>query len=582
MLMSDLQTIIEARFDAALVSAFGVAPGEIDPAIRPAADRRFGDYQANVAMGLARRLERKPRDVAAEVVAALDTAGLFAQVEIAGPGFINLTLADEALAGLLGAMRGDERLGVPREQPAQRIVVDYSAPNVAKEMHVGHLRSTCIGDAIARVLRFLGHEVIGQNHLGDWGTQFGMLIQHLDESPEAARGAIADLNAFYQAAKQRFDDDDAFADRARARVVALQGGDEETLASWRELVGISKRHFDAIYARLGIDRERLEYRGESAYNDELDRLIGDLERAGLIVESEGARVVHPEGFRGRDGEPMAMIVQKRDRGYLYATTDLAAARYRLGTLGADRIVYVTDARQAQHFGMIFATLRQAGWVGDGVRLDHVPFGTILGPDRKPFRTRAGGTVRLDDVLDEAEERAFRVVDAKSPELPEAEKRRIAHVVGIGALKYADLASERIRDYVFDFDRMLALDGNTAPYLLNAYVRIRSLFRKAREGGFEPREDASIRVAEPAERALALTLLELPRVIRGVADSLEPHRLCNYLYELASAYHRFYESCPVLAAADDGLRLSRLQLSELTAATLATGLGLLGIDTVEQM
>ena len=580
--MSDLQATIEARLSAALAKAFDLKPGEIDPVIHPTADRRFGDYQANVAMGLARQLKRNPREVAGQIVAALDPAGLFSRIEIAGPGFINLTLTDAALAEHIGAMHGDERLGVPRDLHSRRVVVDYSGPNVAKEMHIGHLRSTCIGDAIARILRHLGHEVIGQNHLGDWGTQFGMLIQFLNESPDVDRGAIADLNAFYQAAKRRFDEDAAFADRARARVVALQSGDDATLAAWRELVRISTQHFDAIYGRLGIDGELLEYRGESVYNDDLDRLVDELERAGLLVESEGALVVRPEGFRGRDGEPMAMIVRKRDAAYLYATTDLAAARYRLGPLGADWIVYVTDARQSQHFAMVFATLKAAGWVADGVRLDHVPFGTILGPDRKPFKTRTGGTVRLDDVLDEAEERAFRIVAAKSSELPQAEKRRIAHVVGVGALKYADLASERIRDYVFDWDRMLALDGNTAPYLLNAYVRIRSLFRKAREEGIEPDQGARLLVTEPAERALALALLELPRVIRGVADSLEPHRLCNYLYTLASAYHRFYESCPVLTAPDDRRRQSRLLLSELTATTLGTGLGLLGIETVEQM
>src|SRR5690606_1234344 len=407
-------------------------------------------------------------------------------------------------------------------------------------------------------------------------------IQHLMEAGAAERRDIADLNAFYQEAKRRFDEDPEFAERARSRVVALQRGDDATLAAWRELVENSKRYFDVIYERLDIDRGLLEYRGESAYNDDLDAVIEDLDKAGLLAESEGALVVYPEGFKGRDGEPMPMIVRKRDEGYLYATTDLAAARYRLRVLGADWIIYVTDARQSQHFAMVFQTLRQAGWAGESVRLDHVPFGTILGPDRKPFKTRTGDVVRLGEVIDEAEERAYAIVQAKSPHLPEDEKRRIAHVVGVGALKYADLASERIRDYVFDWDRMLALEGNTAPYLQNAYVRIRSIFRKAGEEGIEPDLAAPIVVDEEAERALSLELLQFPQIVRAVGDSLEPHRLCNYLYSLASAFHRFYERCPVLSASDERLRASRLRLADLTARTLRPGLALPGIGTVAQV
>lgn len=580
--MTDLQTTIEERFRAALAKAFGEDYRATDPLVRPSTEPRFGDYQANVAMSLAKSLGQKPRDVAQRIVDALDARDLAEKVEIAGPGFINVTIRSDALARWTAAMHADERLGVPTAEPKRKVVVDYSGPNVAKEMHVGHLRSTCIGDAIARVIRFLGHDVIGQNHLGDWGTQFGMLIQHLTETSGGERREIADLNAFYQDAKRRFDEDPEFAERARSRVVALQRGDEATLAAWRELVGLSKQYFDTIYARLDIDRELLEYRGESAYNDDLDAVIDDLDKAGLLAESDGALVVYPDGFKGRDGEPMPMIVRKRDAGYLYATTDLAAARYRLRVLRADWMVYVTDARQSQHFAMVFQTLRQAGWADDSVRLDHVPFGTILGPDRKPFKTRAGGVVRLGDVIDEAEERAYAIVHEKSPHLPEDEKRRIAHVVGVGALKYADLASERIRDYVFDWNRMLALEGNTAPYLQNAYVRIRSIFRKADEQGIAVRGDAGFRLEDEAERALSLKLLQLPQVVNAVGESLEPHRLCNYLYELASAYHRFYERCPVLSADDEQLRASRLQLCDLTARTLRTGLGLLGIATVEQM
>lgn len=579
--MTDLPSIIEARLRDALAKAFGDEHRSTDPLVRPSTDERFGDYQANVAMSLAKTLGAKPRDVAASIVAALDAEDLLERVEIAGPGFINLTLAADALARHVEAMHADERLGVASAE-AERIVVDYSGPNVAKEMHVGHLRSTCIGDAIARVLRFLGHDVIGQNHLGDWGTQFGMLIEYLMETGGTEKREIADLNAFYQEAKRRFDDDPAFAERARLRVVALQRGDTETLELWRMLVDESKRYFDTIYERLDIDRSLLEYRGESSYNDDLDDVIRGLEEAGLLRESEGALVVYPQGFKGRDGEPMPMIVRKRDAGYLYATTDLAAARYRLNVLGARRIVYVTDARQSQHFAMVFQTLREAGWAGPEVRLDHVPFGTILGPDKKPFKTRSGGTVRLGDVLDEAEERAYAIVSEKNPEMPEEEKRRVAHVVGVGALKYADLASERIRDYVFDWNRMLSLDGNTAPYLQNAYVRIRSIFRKAEADGIGYEGFGPVKVVEDAERALALKLLQLPAVVRSVGETLEPHRLCNYLYELASAYHRFYERCPVLSVEDDALRRSRLRFCDVTARTLETGLGLLGIATVEQM
>ncbi|HEX7081621.1 MAG TPA: arginine--tRNA ligase [Gammaproteobacteria bacterium] len=580
--MTDLHDEIEARFRAALRKAFGDEHAETDPLVRPSGDARFGDYQANVAMSLAKQVKQKPRDVAQKIVEALDAADLFSKVEIAGPGFVNLTLDAAALGRLAAAMHADERLGVPRAEPPQRVVVDYSSPNVAKEMHVGNLRSTIIGDAIARVLRFLGHETIGQNHLGDWGTQFGMLIQHLIESGTAERREIGDLNAFYQAAKRRFDEDDEFAERARRRVVALQSGDEETLALWRRFVELSKRHFDEAYERLDIDREHLEYRGESAYNDDLDAVVADLERAGQLEESEGALVVYPEGFKGRDGEPLPMIVRKRDGGYLYATTDLAAARYRLRTLHADRIIYVTDARQSQHFAMVFRTLRQAGWADDRVRLDHVPFGTILGKDRRPFKTRSGDTIRLADVIDEAEQRAYAIVNEKSSDLEEDEKRRVAHVIGVGALKYGDLSSERIKDYVFDWDRMLAFEGNTAPYLQNAYVRIRSIFRRAEAQGLDVPSAGPIVVGDDAERALVLKLLQFPQTVRSVGETLEPHRLCNYLYDLASAYHVFYERCPVLTASDDATRASRLRISDLTARTLRTGLGLLGIGTVERM
>ncbi len=580
--MSDLSPQIGARLQAAIAAALGDDHAQADPVVRPSADPKFGDFQVNAAMGLAKQLRRNPREVAQAIVDKLETRDLFEKVDIAGPGFINLTLDARTLGAAAEAMLGDDRLGVPPVETPQRIVIDYSSPNVAKEMAFHHLRSTGIGDVLARVLRFAGHTVIGQNHLGDWGTQFGMLIQFMDENGDGGGEPMRDLNAFYQAARKRFDEDPAFAERARKRVVALQAGDADTLARWRELVEESKRHFDEIYRRLDIDTTDLEYRGESAYNDDLPKVIDDLAAAGQLHESEGAQVVYPEGFQGREGEPMPMIVRKSDGGFLYATTDLAAARYRLRDLRADRVIYVTDARQSPHFAMVFQVLRQVGWAPPEVRLDHVPFGMILGNDRRPFKTRSGETVKLADAIDEAEQRAEAIVREKNPELPEADRKRIAHAVGVGAMKYADLSSERIKDYTFDWDRVLALEGNTAPYLQNAYVRIRSIFRKAAAQGVAEVGPGSVAVTEPAERQLVLKLLRFPTVIAGVSESLEPHRLTNYLYELAATYHGFYEACSVLSADDEATRDGRLRLCDLVARTLRTGLGLLGIETVEQM
>lgn len=588
--MADLQTELEQLLRRAVVAALGDEHADADPMVRPSGNPKFGDYQANLAMGLAKQLGRKPRDLAQAIVDHLPTDDLLADVSIAGPGFINLRLTPDALQRHAAAMLTGDRLNVAPAAPPRKVVVDYSSPNVAKEMHVGHLRSTVIGDAIARTLAFQGHDVTRQNHLGDWGTQFGMLIEHLSDTgwqPDAAPGnsageqQITDLNRLYQEAKKKFDADPAFADRARQRVVALQGGDAETLRLWRGLVEESKRHFNKVYQRLNVGLTDEDVRGESFYNDRLPQIVETLDEKGLLQESEGAAVVFPEGFKDREGHPLAMIVRKSGGGYLYATTDLAAARYRIEKLHADRIIYVTDARQAQHFAMLFQALRQAGWADENIRLDHVPFGNVLGPDRKPFKTRAGGTVRLIDLLDEAEQRALKVVEEKGAIADEAERRRIAQVVGIGALKYADLANDRIKDYVFEWDRMLALDGNTAPYLQNAYVRIRSIFRKGEvdPAALDPR---AIRVTDDAERALALKLMQFGPTVASVADSLEPHRMCNYLYELASGYHQFYEQCPVLTAPDEPTRTSRLALSHLVARTLEQGLALLGIGVVEQM
>lgn len=575
-----IQTQIENALRSAVARALGGAYADADPLIVPAKDPRFGDYQANLAMGLAKKIGRKPRDLAEAIVGELSDEALFASVQVAGPGFINLELADTVLDGAIAAMAEDDRLGVPVSTPVHRVVIDYSSPNVAKEMHVGHLRSTIIGDTITRVLAHLGQEVIRQNHLGDWGTQFGMLIEFLAEQPgNPAEHGIADLNAFYQQSKHKFDEDAGFADRARRRVVALQGGDAETVALWRSLYAESLKHFARAYERLGVSLTEDDIRGESAYNEQLSGVVEALERSGHLRESQGAAVVYPEGFTDRDGEPMPMIVRKSDGGYLYATTDLAAARYRIGVLNADRIIYVTDSRQAQHFAMVFEVLRQTGWAPEQVRLDYVAFGTILGPDRKPFKTRTGETVKLADVLEEAVQRAAAVIAEKNPDMPDDARQNVAEVVGIGAVKYADLSNDRIKDYVFDWNRMLALEGNTSPYLQYSYTRARSISRKAREQGVEAE---TIRAAQPQERVLALHLLQLPRMIDSVADSLEPHRLCNYLYELAQQYHRFYEHCPVLKAEDDATRASRLALCGLVADTLERGLNLLGIGVVERM
>jgi arginyl-tRNA synthetase len=572
-----LEDTVAERIRDAIVRAFGPQMADADPLVRPTQDPRFGDFQANVAMGLGKRLGTKPRAVAEALVAALDLAGIAGPPEIAGPGFVNVRFDDAWLAGLAGDAAADRaRLGIARVAHPQTVVVDYSGPNVAKDMHVGHLRSTVIGDALARTLDFLGHRVVRQNHVGDWGTQFGLLIEHLLDRQEAGSDTDADLTRCYRAATQRDATDPAFSERARARVVKLQAGDPETRDAWARLIALSATQFQTVYARLGVTLTPDDIRGESTYNPLLPTVVHDLRAAGLARDSEGAVCVFLDGFKGKDGEPVPLIVQKSDGGYLYATTDLAALRYRIDRLGARRLVYVTDARQRQHFQMVFAAARAAGWVADDVRLDHVVFGSVLGEDGKPFKTRSGDTVSLADLLDNAETLAADLVLQKNPDLAPAERARVAHAVGIGAIKYADLASDRVKDYVFSWPRMLAMDGNTAPYLQYAYARIRSIFRKA---GLETAPTATIRLDEPAERALVL--VQLDGVMETVARTLEPHRLCGYLYDVATAFSAFYEACPVLQA-PAGLRESRLVLSGLTADTLEIGLGLLGIETLERM
>ena len=582
--MADPIEQLKPRFAQAIEAAFGPEHAGVDPILRRSTSERFGDYQANVAMSLARAVGRNPREVAALIAERLDVSGIAEPPEVAGPGFLNLRLLPEHVSAGVEALAEDPRLGIREVQQAETVVVDYSSPNVAKEMHVGHLRSTILGDAIVRVLEHLGHRVIRQNHLGDWGTNFGMLIEHLDEvgTETAAELSVRDLEAFYQQAKRKFETDPAFAERARRRVVALQSGDEAALRSWRLLIDLSTAYFSTVYGLLGVRLTDDDIAGESFYNRMLPDVAEELQARGLAVVDAGALCVFPPGFTGRDGKPFPLMVRKSDGGFAYDATDLAALRYRLCELGAQRVIYVVDARQSQHFALLFAAAEMAGWLGNGRRAEFVPFGTVLGPDGRPFKTRAGGAVKLIDLLDEAVERADAVVREKNPDLDPETRADVARQVGIGAVKYADLSNDRLKDYVFDLDRMLAMDGNTAPYLQYAHARICSIFRKAGADGMAAGPGSAVAVVAPAERALALQLLSFEGVVQGTADSLQPHRLCTYLFELAGAFTTFYEHCPVLRADTAEERASRLVLCSLTARVLRQGLELLGIEAPERM
>jgi arginyl-tRNA synthetase len=563
------------RLSSAIEAAFGPDHAGADPILRRSAQPQFGDYQANFAMALAKSLGRPPRAVAEAVVGELDVSDLAEPPAVAGPGFVNVRLLPSALSAAVSSLLADDRLGVRTVDAPECVVVDYSSPTLGKELHVGHIRSTVIGDALVRALEFVGHDVVRRNHVGDWGTQFGMLIEYMVER-QAGPGdsSLKDLDAFYREASARFTGDPEFADRARARVVKLQAGDPETVAHWRAYVEESLRHAEDVYARLGVLLTRDDLRPESSYNDDLDAVADEIERAGVGVVDQGALVVFTDGFDA------PLIVRKRDEGYGYAATDLAAIRHRVGTLHADRVVYVVDARQSQHFAQVFDAARRAGWAGD-TALQHVAFGAILGPDRRPFKTRSGENVKLNDVLDEAVERAAAKVREANPDLPDGERLQLARVVAIGALKYADLSNDRVKDYVFDWDRMLAFEGNTGPYLQYAHARIRSIFRRA-EVDPDTLASAPVVVAEDAERALVLQLLGFGEAVLSVAETLQPHRLCTYLFDLAQAFTAFYESCPVLRAPDEETRRSRLALCEATARALALGLALLGIDAPDRM
>ena len=554
-----------------------------DPVVRRS---EHADFQSNAALALAKRVQAKPVGFAARLAAALD-GELFRQAEVSGPGFLNITVSDQAVWGQVAARLASPRLGVGNPEDGRRTVIDYSAPNIAKEMHVGHLRTTIIGDSLARVLGFLGADVVRQNHLGDWGTQFGMLIQYLDEHPDAAwhhddlsgkTSAVSALDGLYKAARKDFDADPAFADRSRTRVVALQSGDPATLARWREIVAESEKAFRDIYGRLGVLLTPADSVGESFYNPMLASTIDELIAAGIVVESDGALVIFSQEVNGPQGDPVPLMVRKSDGGYGYDTTDLATIRYRIHDLKADRLLYVTDARQALHFRLIFEAARRVGWLHEGIDATHVAYGTVLGPDGRPFKTRAGGTVRLMGLLDDAVARARAVVTEKNPEISPADADQIAESAGIGAVKYADLSTSRVKDYAFDVDRMVSLAGNTGVYLQYAHARIRSILRRAGE----PEVTIDHRVPlEPAERALALELDGYGTTLAEVSESLEPHRLCGYLYDLARGFTSFYETCPVLGAAEP-VRTNRLALCQLTAGTLNHGLGLLGITAPEHM
>lgn len=561
-----------------------VAPGA-DPVVRPSS-RPGVDFQANGAMALAKRLGRPPADIAAEVLAATDLSRICRSAEAAPQGFINLTLDDSYLASELQARAADPRLGVAQAADPMTVVVDYSHPNVAKEMHVGHLRTTVIGDAICRMLTFSGHHVIRENHIGDWGTPFGMLIEHLvdlGEEEAAHELSVGDLDTFYRQARAAFDASAEFQQRSRRRVVLLQSGDPETMRLWQVLVEQSVAYFQEVYAKLGVLLTPDDIVGESYYNPMLSVVVNELADKGLLVDSEGARCVFPPGWTNRDGSPLPLIVQKSDGGFGYAATDLAALRDRFGRLGADLALYIVGAPQAQHLAMCFEVAHLAGWLPDRDRAVHVPFGNMLGSDRKMFKTRAGGVVKLVELLDEAVGRAAAAVREKNPDLSGGETEEVARMVGIGALKYADLSTDRLRDYVFDWDRMLSFDGNTAPYLQYARVRCLSIFRR---GEIDPGPYASgdVRAVldHPAERDLALALLDFPAALEATLEGWAPHKMCAYLFDTAGLYTTFFENCPVLRASDEATRDSRLVLCALTAAVLGQGLTLLGIETPQRM
>lgn len=581
-----LSASIQQRVSAALAAAVPSA-SDADPLLRRS-DR--ADFQANGVLGIAKRSKANPREVAAAVVAHLPADDLLAEVEVSGPGFLNLSVTDAAITRTLADRAADDRLGVPRSPAPRTTVIDYAQPNVAKEMHVGHLRSSVIGDALARILEFSGEKVVRRHHIGDWGTQFGMLIQYLIEHPheldhasgddgDGGEGAMSRLDRLYKESRALFDSDEEFKDRARRRVVDLQAGDPRTRELWHKIVDESKIYFNSVFDKLDIEIDDADVVGESAYNDMLVETCRLLEESGVAVHSNGALCVFFDDIKGKDGEPVPLIVRKADGGFGYAATDLSAIRDRTGALHASTLLYVVDARQALHFRMVFDTARRAGWLTDEVTVRHVPFGTVLGKDGKPFKTRGGETFRLVDLLDEAVDRAAAVVADKGPGLSADEVAERAQQVGIGAIKYADLSTSLGRDYIFDLDRMVSLNGDTSVYLQYAHARIRSILRKAADAS--PKAHPELPLA-PAERALGLYLDDFGDTVASVTETYEPHKLASYLYGLASAYTTFYDQCPVLKAEDPAVVENRLFLCDLTGRTLRQGMNLLGITTPERL
>lgn len=574
----NIQHILSQKIQQAMVQA-GAEQG-VEALVRQSGKPQFGDYQANGIMGAAKKLGVNPREFAQKVLDQLDLTGIADKLEIAGPGFINIFLAPQWLAQNAEQALAHAKLGIETAQP-QTVVADYSSPNVAKEMHVGHLRSTIIGDAVVRALEFLGNKVIRANHVGDWGTQFGMLIAYLEkmENENATAMELSDLEAFYRAAKEHYDSDEAFAEKARNYVVKLQSGDEYCRTMWKKLVNITMQQNQLNYNRLNVTLTENDVMGESLYNPMLPEIVADLKAQGLAVEDDGALVVYLDEFKNKEGDPMGVIVQKKDGGFLYTTTDIAAAKYRCHTLKADRALVFSDTRQSQHMQQAWLITRKAGYVPETFQLEHHNFGMMLGKDGKPFKTRTGGTVKLADLLDEAVERAEKLIAEKNPNLTPCEKAAVVEAVAIGAVKYSDLSKNRTTDYVFDWDNMLSFEGNTAPYMQYAYTRICSIFSRAE---IDPTTlSGEIVLTEDKERSLALKLLQFEEAVTAVAKDGMPHILCQYLYELAGVFSSFYEACPILNA-EQPTKNSRLKLAHLTAKTLKQGLELLGIKTVEKM
>lgn len=575
----NIQAILSDKIQQALISAG--APLDCDAIVKQSAKAQFGDYQANGVMAAAKKMGMPPRQLAEKVIELLDLDGIAEKTEIAGPGFINIFLSPDWLTTQLETALADDKLGLTPVEP-MTIAIDYSAPNVAKQMHVGHLRSTIIGDAAARTQEYLGHKVIRCNHVGDWGTQFGMLIAYLEkmQNEDAGDMALADLEAFYREAKKHYDEDEVFAERARGYVVKLQGGDEYCRTMWRKLVDITMQQNQETYNRLNVTLTEDDVMGESLYNDMLPGIVSDLLNRRIAEESEGAIVVYLDEFKNKEGEPMGVIIRKKDGGYLYTTTDIACAKYRHDVLHADRVLYYIDSRQHQHLMQAWTIVRKAGYIPESMTLEHHMFGMMLGKDGKPFKTRAGGTIRLSDLLDEAVERAEKLIREKNSDMPEDELKQLAEVVGIGAVKYADLSKSRTTDYIFDWDNMLAFEGNTAPYMQYAYTRVASVFKRADVDADSLTQP--IILTDDRERQLAARLLQFEETITAVAREGLPHMMCSYLYDLAGLFSGFYEHCPILAAESEELRQSRLKLALLTQKTLKAGLDTLGIGTVEKM